>query len=324
MYGGVDLGGTKIEVVVVDEQHAVKGQARRATPTTGGPPTVVEAIAEAVREAASAAGIEPSSLGGIGVGSPGEVENGTVAQARNLPDWEDAFPLSSALSEQLGAPVEVGNDVGVAVDAEAALGAGKPYASFLGVWWGTGVGGAFVIDGKRWLGRGAAGEIGHTVVKLDGARCPCGRKGCLEAYAGRAAMEAHARKAVAEGKKTVLFELMEKRGRTRLTSGIWERALKEEDKLAERVMERAIKALGAGIASQVNFLDVEAVVIGGGLGTRLGEPYAERIEQAMMPHLFVTDRPPAVHVAALGDLGGAIGATLLAAQAASRKATISA
>ena len=104
---------------------------------------------------------------------------------------------------------------------------------------------------------------------------------------------------------------MEERGRTRLQSGVWARALKRKDPMAVELIDRAIAALGAGIASAVNLLDVEAVVIGGGLGTRLGEPYVKRIQNAMDPHLFVTERPPAVSVAALGDLGGAIGAALL-------------
>jgi len=151
------------------------------------------------------------------------------------------------------------------------------------------------------------------VVKAGGARCPCGRRGCLEAYAGRGAMEARARRKVAHGAETELFKIMERRGRTRLTSGVFARALDRHDALATALIDRAIEALGAGIASAVNLLDVEAVLIGGGLGTRLGEPYAARIERAMLPHLFSDDRPPAVHVAALGDLGGAIGASLLAA-----------
>jgi glucokinase len=105
---------------------------------------------------------------------------------------------------------------------------------------------------------------------------------------------------------------MERHGRTRLTSGIWARALEQEDKLATELIDEAVAALGAGVASAVNLLDCEAVVIGGGLGVRFGEPYVERIAQAMRPHLFVDERPPAVKLAALGDLGGAIGAALLA------------
>jgi glucokinase len=93
---------------------------------------------------------------------------------------------------------------------------------------------------------------------------------------------------------------------------VWERALEKDDKLAVALIRRAIAALGAGIASAINLLDLEAVVIGGGLGTRLGRPYADRIAQAMTPHLFVSERPPAVHATALGDLGGALGAALIA------------
>src|SRR5215208_2378172 len=201
--GGIDLGGTKIEAVVVDPDGAVVGQSRGPTPHEGGPPAVIKALASGLQDAAKAAGVEPAELSGVGV----------------------------------------------AVDAEAKLGAGKDYASFLGVWWGTGIGGAVVVGGKRWLGRGAAGEIGHTVVKLGGRRCECGRRGCLEAYAGRGAMERRARREVAKGTKTDLFDLMEKHGRARLTSGIWARALHRDDKLAHKLIGGALEALGAGIAS---------------------------------------------------------------------------
>ena len=109
---------------------------------------------------------------------------------------------------------------------------------------------------------------------------------------------------------------MEERGRTRLTSGVWGRALRRDDPLAVRLIDRAIEALGAGIGSAVNLLDLEAVIIGGGLGDKLGEPFVERIRAAMQPHLFRDEHPPAVHLAALGDLGGATGAALLAARAA--------
>jgi glucokinase len=98
----------------------------------------------------------------------------------------------------------------------------------------------------------------------------------------------------------------------RLTSGIWERAIEANDKLAHKLIDRAVSALGAGIASAVNLLDIEAVIIGGGLGVRFGQPYVERIAAAMRPHLFADDRPPRVHLAGLGDLGGALGAALVA------------
>ena len=267
----------------------------------------------AMREAAAQAGLETRDLSGVGVGSPGDADEktGVVSDARNLPDWIGPFPLGEHLSAQLGVPVRVGNDVQVAVQAEFELGAAKEFDTILGVWWGTGVGGGLILDGKPWLGRGAAAEIGHVVVKMGGARCTCGRKGCMEAYAGRMAMEIKARKEVHRGAKTKLFEIMEERDRDRLTSGVWERALQHGDDLATRLIDRAVKALGAGVASCVNVIDPEAVIIGGGLGSRFGEKYVRRIAARMHPHLFVDDRPPAIRLAALGDLGGGIGAALL-------------
>jgi glucokinase len=314
MRGGIDLGGTKIQAVVVDDESEVLGQARTPTPTEGGPADVAEAMAAALRDAAEAAQVETADLTGVGVGSPGAVDEaaGTVASARNLPGWEGTFALGQDLGGRLGAPVRLGNDVQVATDAEFQLGAAREYDSVLGVFWGTGVGGGIVLDGRPWVGRGSAGEIGHVVVRRGGARCPCGRRGCMEAYAGRAAMESRARKLRDRGDHTVLFDIMRKRGRERLTSGVWARALRAEDPMAVRIVARAIAALGAGIASAQNILDVDAVIIGGGLGVRLGEPYVARITAAMHPHLFLDTRPPAVRLAALGDLGGAVGAALLA------------
>ena len=313
-YGGIDLGGTKIQAVIVDEDNSVLGSARRPTPTTGGPEDVAKEIVAALRDAAKAAGLKPAALQGIGVGSPGTIDGGDVTRAGNLPGWEGTFALAAALKSGLkvsGSPIKIGNDVQVATDAEFKLGAGRPYSSLLGVFWGTGVGAGLILDGEPWTGRGGAGEIGHMVVEIDGARCTCGRRGCMEAYAGRAAMEIHARKLHEKGRHTDLFKLMKEHQRTRLTSGIWARALDQEDKLAIELIERAVRALGAGVASAVNLLDVDAVIFGGGLGVRLGDPYAKRIAKAMQPHLFADSRPPDVHVAALGDLGGAIGASLL-------------
>jgi glucokinase len=320
--GGVDLGGTKIEAIVVDSRSNVLGSARRPTPDEGGPADVASAITEAVREASRTAGLEPSKLSGVGIGSPGVVDEatGTVSSARNLPGWNGSFPLGATVADALGAPVFVGNDVQVATEAEFRLGAGRDYESLLGVFWGTGVGGGLVLSGKPWLGRGAAGEIGHMVVKVNGAQCTCGRRGCMEAYAGRAAMEARARRRMEKGRQTDLFVLMKERGRTRLTSAVWAHALERGDKLATQIIDEAVEALGAGIASAINLIDVEAVIIGGGLGVRFGEPFAKRIANEMLPHLFHDERPPDVVVAALGDLGGAIGAALLVRRARRRAA----
>jgi glucokinase len=309
---GIDLGGTKMQAVVVDAEHQVLGKARLPTPTEGGPDDVIASLAESVREACVDAGAGISDLAGVGLGSPGSIIDGTVANARNLPGWPDKpVPVAKKLGKALGTEVRIGNDVDVATRAEFELGAAAKYDSLLGVFWGTGVGGGLIFGGGQHNGRGSAGEIGHMVVVLDGRRCPCGRKGCMEAYAGRGAMEARARHLHEKGRKTVLFEIMEERGRDRLTSGIWSRAADRGDELTLELLGEAVEAIGAAAASAVNLVDPEAVVIGGGLGVRFGAPWAERIRAAMLPHLFRDDDPPAIVVAGLGDLGGALGAALL-------------
>lgn len=310
---GVDLGGTKIQTVVLDSRNKVLGQSRVPTPVEGGAKAIVDTIAQAVGAAAEEASLATDSLIGVGVGAPGGIDpaQGLLINPPNLDGFKGEYPLGPELEQRLGTRVALGNDVSVATEAEFRLGAGKPYDSILGVFWGTGVGGGIILKGEQWVGRGSAGEIGHVVVQQDGDKCMCGRRGCMEAYAGRGAMEAKARHRHKKGEKTRLFEIMEKRGRTRLTSGIWARALAHGDKMAIELIDAAVAALGTGVASCVNVLDPEAVIIGGGLGTRLGEPYAKRIAKAMQPHLFVNDHPPDIKVATLGDLGGATGAALL-------------
>ena len=312
--GGIDLGGTKIEAIVVDADNKVLGAARHPTPTSGGPSDVAGHMAQAMQEAAQAAGTTPAELAGVGVGSPGSVDaaSGTVSSARNLPGWDGSFALGPELSESLGTRVAIGNDVQVATAAEFRLGAGKQYSSLLGLFWGTGVGGGLVLGGQPWHGRGGAGEIGHMVIKRGGRRCPCGNEGCVEAYAGRAAMEARARREIEEGRESDLLKIMKHKQHERFTSAVWAAAIEKGDELAGELIDGAVKALGAGAASAVNLLDVEAVVIGGGLGVRFGEKYVERIRKAMGEHLFPGHTMPDVRLVGLGDLGGALGAALLA------------
>ncbi len=309
---GVDLGGTKIQSVIVDPEGTVLGQNRIPTPQDNGSAGVIAAMVESVHSALTDANADVSDVLGVGIGAPGQIDHseGTVSHAGNLPDWLGTVPVTGPLRAALGVPIELANDVQVGVMAESELGAGRPYSSMLGIFCGTGVGGGIVINDSLWLGRGAAGEVGHMVVMPDGAPCPCGRRGCLEAYAGRAAMEAEARRRKDKGKHTNLFSIMQKKGRTRLSSGVWAKALSKGDHMATSLIDRAVWALGLATASAVNLLDVEAVVIGGGLGCRLGTPFADRIRNEMIPHLILPEKAPQVLSAALGDLGGAMGAAL--------------
>jgi glucokinase len=312
---GVDVGGTKVQVAAVRD-GVIVAEHRITTPQRG-ETELVAGIGEAIAKVLADAGAGASDLSGIGVGVPGAVdaEAGTVANANNVPGLgeETPVPLAAMVSEVAGgAPVRLENDAHVAILGEWRRGAGRPYRNLLGVWVGTGVGGGLVLDGKLHEGQGAAGEIGHMTVKPGGRMCSDGRRGHLEAYAGRGRMEARARALVKQGRKTVLFELMEKKGRTRLSSGVIADALEREDKLAHELVDEAVWALAIAIASVQNLLALEAVVIGGGLGDRLGAPFVERISAEMRPQLFVADRPPEMLTTEFGDLSGAVGAAVLA------------
>ena len=286
VFGGLDLGGTKIQAVLLDEEGNVLGQARRVTPQKGGPPAIVEELFATLQEAARAA--EAGALGARGSGSGGSRRGGSGdgrAAAGGQPPR-----LGGALSAG-GCALEAGEGAGVPGQRRAGGGGGRgsprrgaslPLAA-RGV-----VGNGRGRWHRTWMasaGRGAA-RRGRSATSSCGEAERAARAAGAAAWRrtrGRAAMERRARKAVERGEKTRLFELMETHGKDRLTSGIWLRALKQEDGLAERLIARALRMLGAGIASAVNLLDVEAVIIGGGLGTRLGEPYVERISQAHAP-----------------------------------------
>ena len=313
LVAGVDLGGTKVETVVVQAQQVV-GSARMPTPQTGAE-DVVRTIEESVRSALQSAGATVDGLGAIGVGSPGVIgTDGSVGNARNVPGFDaDPKPLGPDLSRSLGgATVVVDNDVRVAVRGEWKRGAGRSFQNFMGVFAGTGVGGGLVLGDQLITGRGATGEIGHTLVKEDGRTCSCGQKGHLEAYLGRARMEAHARRLQEKGQKTDLFQIMRKRNRDRMTSGVIAAALGHKDRLTEKLIEDAVWAAGIALANAQNLLDLEAFIIGGGLGDRLGAPFVERIAKTAQPHLFVSSRPPKFLTTELGDLSGAVGAAVLA------------
>jgi glucokinase len=303
---GIDLGGTKVQAVRVEGDEVV-ASARRSTPS-GGPEAVVAAVAEVVRELG-----DPKDLAAIGMGAPGAVETGTgvVRRAPNLEGFDRPVPLGELVAEALGGvSVAVDNDVNVAALAEHRLGAGVGSDDLLAVFVGTGVGGGLVHDGRIRRGPGgAAGEIGHVIVKDGGRRCGCGGRGHLEAYAGRAGMERTARKRAKGGAKTKLVKLA---GDGRMKSSVFAEALADGDPLARELVDEAAQALGAALASAVALVDLDRVVLGGGLGDRLGAPFVAEVEQAVRDRLFVPDAPFTVVPAALGDLAGARGAALLA------------
>ena len=309
---GLDLGGTNIYAVVLEGEEVI-GTTKRSTPNDGDVADLVDELRKAAKKAAEDAGLSLGDLDAVGVGSPGIVTDGTIDGGPNVRGVRDRFPLAAALGEVVGAPVSVVNDVTAAAIGEQRLGAAQGADASLTVFVGTGVGGGLVLDGQPYEGsHGGAGEFGHMIVRQGGAMCGCGRRGCVEAYAGRRAMEMAAERANAGGRSTRLFAIAEEKGKDRVTSGVFRAALEEGDELVTALIGEAVEALAAGIASTVNLLDLEVVVLGGGLADKLGEPFRAELERAMAPLLFL--QPPEVRLvrAALGDEGGAIGAAVVA------------
>lgn len=302
---GVDVGGTNIEVGVVDDNHHVIARAKTNTPT-GGSDAVLDTIVELIDSLDEA----PDA---VGVGIPGVVHEGAVLTVPNLANWTDDLDLQAAFDARLDVPVVLGNDVNVGLLGEFVAGAAHGFDDVLGIWMGTGIGGALVLDGRPFTGsHGAAGEIGHIPVRPRGALCSCGRRGCVEAYAGRRRMAAIAQEMVDAGRETSLFEIQREEGKSKPTSKVWARALDEGDELTTQLFDMAVETLGIGAAAVVNTLDVERVVIGGGLAEKLGQRLADRIAEAAVPWMLRPNPDLSWVPAALGDDSGVVGAAALA------------
>ncbi len=313
-YIGVDLGGTKILAAVVSHQGEILSQAKNPTPAKQSPDAVIARIAETAEGAVRQAGLAMKDIAGIGVGAPGVIDTarGLVRFAPNLAFWEE-IPLGSRLQEQLERPVVVGNDVDVATYGEYVLGAASGCQSLVGIFPGTGIGGALILNGRLHTGaRGSAAEVGHMVLMADGPVCSCGRRGCVEALASRVAIERDLRTAMRFGRETVLAELVKEGGQ--IKSGMLAKAARAGDGLVLEMLAGAGRYLGLLTASLVNMIDPEVIVFGGGLIEACQEWMMPVIRGTAVEH-FINRLDAAsvrIVVATLGDHAGVLGAAMLA------------
>jgi len=314
---GIDMGGTSLRALVVNSENEILAVEKAPTNLAQKPDRLIGDLAALVEDVVQAAGLKRSNLRAVSIGAPGAVDpvHGVVYHAPNL-GW-DKVPLGPKLGKLLHVPVLAENDVNVGVVGEHALGAGRGAQELVGIFVGTGIGGGILINGRLYLGsRGAAAEIGHMVVKVDGPRCGCGNRGCVEALASRTAMERDVRAAIKRGEKSVVLKLMKERGKERMTSSIIQRALKKHDPVMGKVMKRAQYYLGILVANVVNFLDPQCVVIGGGITERLGEDFVAPIRETAYECFLRRHDAKRVKVVpgVLGDNAGPLGAVVLARQ----------
>ncbi len=267
---GVDIGGSKVAVLVVDPSDAVL--ARCSVPAaSSAPDEAIAQIAGVIRDAVAEAGSTIEDVAGIGLGVPGRVDTATgdVTFAVNL-GWQH-LPLGRRLEAALGVPCVVENDVraaAVGLHREAAY-RGVDDLLFLGI--GTGISAGVVLDGRLHRGvRGLAGEIGHVILDPDGEPCACGLRGCFETIAAGAGIARAARAAIDRGDATSLAGLADP-----TALDVFE-AAGAGDEVATRLVDRAGTAIARIVHELVLAYDVELVVIGGGI-SRAGAPLLERI-----------------------------------------------
>ncbi len=312
---GIDMGGTSLRALVVNARNEILSVQKEPTNVAQKSDGLIRDLAGMTEDVIRAAGLRKSQLRAVSIGAPGAVdpEHGVVYNAPNL-RW-DAVPLGEKLKNLLRVPVFVENDVNVGVVGEHALGAGQGAQDLVGVFVGTGIGGGIIFRGELYLGsRGAAAEVGHMIVQVDGPRCGCGNRGCIEALASRTAMERDVRAAIRAGEKSCVLKLMEERGKDRMTSNIILRALKKKDPVMRKVMKRAQYFLGMAVANVVNLLDPECVVMGGGIAERLGEDFVGPIRKTAYENFLRRHDAERVKIVpgALGDNAGPLGAVVLA------------
>ena len=261
---GIDIGGTKISLVLGTEKGKILARREISTRTGTGTRGCVKELASNLQALVLHSCISPKKILGIGVGCPGAVDpsKGTLPRSPNLPGWA-GLPLRRILRKAAGLPVHVANDANAAALGESLFGAGKKARDLIYITVSTGIGGGIIMNGRLYEGAGSvAGEIGHISIVPEGKKCACGKRGCLEVYASGTAIAKDVRDRMTP-RNTCVWKFL---GRDKKVSakqvGM---AAREGDKLAIESYQKAGYYLGIGISNLLNILNPEMIVIGGGV-----------------------------------------------------------
>lgn len=308
---GIDLGGTKILIGLVEKESGkVVSHIKKKTKKEKGPENIVRKMVEGVEELLEESGKSFTEISSIGIGSAGQIDrkNGIIIGAPNLDCYN--LNLKEILQNKFNIPVFVGNDVEVATIGEQKFGAGKGCADFVCVFVSTGIGSAIVKNGHIIYGAtGTAGELGHIIVDLNGRPCACGAHGCLEAYASRSAIETRIEGALKKGRKSCISEYLEE-GKA-ITSSMIRKSIEREDELVTQCVSEASEYLSGGLASVINLINPELIILGGGLIEAVDYFYKQTIKKAKSKSLPVPAEKIRFSKTILGDYSGVIGAALL-------------
>lgn len=275
---GVDLGGTNVKVGIVSQKGKIIRKVSVETKAEGGPEKVIKQIEEGINEVLNKNDLY---IHGIGIGSPGTVstKKGTVEDPPNLPGW-GKVNLGKIIKKKFNIDVKVENDANAAAIGEMIFGAGKPHESFVMVTLGTGVGGGIIYNRKLFRGEfGAAGEIGHISIDLNGNKCKCGSFGCVETYLGNSYLVKRVQTELVKHKSSKIWQLINN-DLDFLTPIIIQTALQQGDKYAKEIVRNLGWYLGVALASVGNCLDIGTFIIGGGVGG-FGTPLFSSVEETI-------------------------------------------
>ncbi len=308
---GIDLGGTNIAVGVVDDNYNVIGKGKVKTNAPRPAEDICDDIARATKMAVEDAKLTMDDIGFVGIGAPGSINpiTGIIGFSNNL-GFENT-PIVEMLEARLNKKVIIDNDANAAAVGEMLAGAGDGCNNIVAVTLGTGVGGGTIIDGKMLLGSNfAGGELGHTVIMLNGEPCTCGRRGCWEAYASATALVRQTKKKMLENKDSKMWEIVggdiEKvNGKTAFD------AMRADDKAGIEVVDQYCEYVACGVVNIVNVFQPEVVCIGGGI-SKEGDVLISRINKYVDERFSKNiDKQSVIKTAQLGNDAGIIGAAML-------------
>jgi len=306
---GIDIGATSIDVAVTSGELEILGHVSMPCNVREGPDVVLERALDLVGKLRGEGVLD--EIHGIGIGVPGPVSfrEGIPVVPPIMPGW-DRFPVREVISQRLGCPVLVDNDVNIMALGEAHAGMARSVDDFLLVKIGTGVGCGIVVDGNVYRGMsGSAGDIGHIRVDDDGPTCVCGNVGCLEAYFSGSALARDATVAAQAGRSAYLAERLEEAGE--LTAIDVAAAVAAGDSVSVRMVREGGRRVGQVLAGLISFFNPGLIVIGGGVAG-LGHILLAEIRSVVYrrsPPLATGNLP--IVLSELGNTAGVLGATRL-------------
>ena len=311
VYIGIDVGGTGIQMGVVDQQGHIIAKDGIVTRTDIPFEEQVKAMADCALSTLEKSGHTMDDLAAVGIGIPGIAEPGTgvVPFCTNL-GWVNV-PLKETFQKYINKPLFIDNDATVAGLAESVAGVSAGTHSSVFITLGTGVGAGIVLGGKVWSGfHGVGSEVGHMILELDGESCTCGNRGCLERYTSATAIIRMAREAVAKHPDSLIMSLCDG-DPAKINAKMVFDAAREGDEQGKKVFRRFIRYLGQAIANIINFLDPEVVVLGGGV-SKAGSFLLDAVREETPKYCIYKSMPISrIELAELGPDAGIIGAAML-------------